>query len=154
MRLAALLLLASCGFAQNYVVTKQTSLSGAAEVITVQQPATGSRQVSFKSAFVDCSVACTVTLERNGTAATATTLAVRNVNPGELAASAVAFSSSNVGTGTVLGTASLVAGGAVIFDLTGINFAQGSVANNNLTIRTSSITGTVDISISFTGKTL
>lgn len=143
-------------FAQEYAVTKTTTLAGAAEVITVQQPATGARQVTFRSFYIDCSVACTISLERNGSAATSTTLAVNNINPGEGAATTTAWSSSNVGTGTVLAKYNINAGGSMTVDLTGIYFNQGNPLGTatNLTIRTSSITGTVDIIVRYWEKAL
>jgi hypothetical protein len=133
-------------FPQSYTVQKTTVLSGAAEVITVQQPNTGSRKVFFQAAYVDCSVACTVTLERSGTAASATTLAVNNINVGEAAAKVTAFSGSNVGTGITLGAYSVNAGGSLVIDLSAVQWNIG-VNTTNLTIRTSSISGTVNILI-------
>ena len=141
-----LFLLSLPAFAQVFVVQKTTILSGAAEVITVQQPATNSRRVEFDRAYVDCSVACTVTLERTGTPATTTTLAPLNINTGETGITVKAFSSSNVGIGTVLSVISLPASGAVVIDLSKIRFEKGT-NTTNLTFRTSSISGTVDIVI-------
>lgn len=139
---------------QTYTVTKQTALSGAAETVTVQQPASGSRQVTFISAYFDCSVACSFTMSVNGTAATATTLAVNNVNPAETAASAKAFSGSNVGSGTTIATYNCTAACSVPIDLTNVTFAQGLGTSTNLTLKSSSITGTVDIIFKFSEKTL
>lgn len=156
MKILSLLLLTLPFLAQaqiSYVVTKQTALSAAAEVITVQQPTTASKQVNFKTAYIDCSVACGLTIERNGTPATTTTLAVGNVNLNETAASSKAFSSSNIGTGTVLATLSIPAGGSIVIDLSTIQFLQGADQGKNLTLRTSSITGTVNIIIGLTEQT-
>lgn len=153
--LFSFLSLSSLAFCQNYVVQKTTVLAAGAEVITVQQPATSARQVTFISAYFDCSVACSFTLERNGTAASSTTLAVRNVNPGETTASTTAWSASNVGTGTVIGGYNCTAACSVSIDLTGIAFPQGgSTTATNLTLRSSSITGTVDIIIKYSEKSL
>lgn len=135
-------------FGQGFVVQKTTSLSGAAEVITVQQPATGSRRVLFNAAYVDCSVACTVTLERSGTPATATALTVNRINAGETAPSVLAFSGSDVGAGTVLSVISLSAGGSTVIDLTAMKWEKGTTTTN-MSLRTSSITGTVHITIQF-----
>jgi hypothetical protein len=141
-----LFLLSLPAFAQVFVIQKTTSLSGAAEVITVQQPTSNSKRVEFDRAYVDCSVACTVTLERTGTPATTTTLAPLNINTGETAISVKAFSSSNVGTGTVLSVISLGAGSSVVIDMSLMRFEKGT-NTTNLTLRTSAITGTVDITI-------
>lgn len=141
--------------AQVYTVRKNTALSSAAEVVTIQQPATLARQVTFISAYFDCSVACSFTLERNGTAATSTTLAVTNVNPEETAASTKAWSGSNVGTGTVIASYNCTAACSVSIDLTGIMFPQnGSTTATNLTLRSSAITGTVDIVFKYSEKSL
>lgn len=133
-----------------YTLPKTTALSSAAEVLTVQQPANGvSRRIRFISAYIDCSVACTVTLERNGTAASSTIQVPAQVNP-QLSTPALAqgFNSSNVGTGTVLSKVSLAANGSVIVDLSNITMV-GADSSQNFTVRTSSISGTVDIMISW-----
>lgn len=135
----------------TYTASKTTALSGAAEVVTVQQAASSARNVQFVSAFVDCTVACTVTIERNGTAATATALTPAPANPDASAAVATAWSGSNVGTGTVITRASIPAGGSLVVDLSRIYFT-GSGAGKNLSVRTNSITGTVDIVITWTEK--
>lgn len=137
-------------FAQTYFIAQKTTvLSGAAEVITIQQPASNSKVVRFISAYIDCSVACTATIERNGTVASSTTLAPVNVNPNEPGGAATAWSSSNVGTGTVLHVSSITAGGYTVFDLNGINMPSNNNTGYNLTLRTSSITGTVHITIKY-----
>lgn len=151
--LSAIFLSSVC-FGQVYVVQKTTVLAAAAEVITIQQPASGARQVTFISAYFDCSAACTFTLERNGTPASTTTLAVRNVNPGETVAATTAFSASNVGTGTVIGSYNCPNSCSVSIDLTGIVFSQVNGTNANLTLRSGSVTGTVDIMLKYSEKTI
>ena len=152
--LFSFLVIAGIAIGQTYVVQKTTVLAAGAEIITVQQPASSARQVTFISAYFDCSVACSFTLERNGTAASSTTLAVRNVNPGETAASTTAWSASNVGTGTVLAGYNCTAACSVAIDLTGVVFAQANGTGTNLTLRSSSITGTVDIIFKYSEKSL
>lgn len=142
-------------FDKTFFVTKTTSLSGAAEVITVQHaapaagpPPTSAKTVQFISAYLYCSVACTVTLERNGTAATTTTLAIAAVNPKNLnvqTTTSTAYSSSNVGTGTVVSTYQIVAGGCISLDMT-LSQLMSNVADN-LTFRTNSITGTFQMQL-------
>lgn len=152
--LLSAILFSSVCFGQVYVVQKTTALTASAEVITVQQPATGARQVNFIAAYFDCSSACSFTLERNGTAASSTSLAVRNVNPGETVAATTAFSASNVGTGTVLGAYNCPNSCSVSIDLTGIVFSQVNGTGANLTLRSNSITATVDITFKYSEKTL
>lgn len=143
----------SC-FGQIYTVRKNTSLTATAEIVTIQQPATGARYVTFISAYFDCSVACSFTLERNGTAASSTTLAVNNINPGETTVATTAWSASNVGTGTVLASYNCTAACSVSIDLTGVVFQQVNGTGTNLTLRSSSITGTVNIIFKYSEKTL
>src|ERR1035437_659413 len=134
------------------VLVKTTSLSGTAEVITLQQNPTKASQmvVRLVAAYVDCSVACTITLERNGTPATTTTLTPVNVNPVERVAVAQGFSASNVGVGSILGSYAIAAAGSLTIDLSSINFTINNNQGSNLTIRTSAISGTVNIIIKFT----
>lgn len=144
-----LFLLAFPCFAQiNYDVVKQTALSGAAEKITVQTPSTSPRLIKFVSAYADCSVACNLTLSLNGTNATTTSLTVNKLDSTTSAATAVAFSSSDVGTGTTIGTYSLPAGGWISLDLSGIIFPPNTTGKN-LTLSTDTISGTVNIIIKF-----
>lgn len=134
----------------RYIAEKETSLSSAAEAVTVQQPTSGAKIVVFEGAWVYCSVACTFTLSQNGTAATTTTLATRRVNKSP-ASTAVAFSSSNVGAGTTLATYSVAAGATYPILLDTVWLDNNNVANN-LTIATSSITGTARITIQYTER--
>lgn len=128
-----------------YTAAKTTSLSAGNEVITLQAPATAAamtKNIQLVGAAVTCSVACTATLERDGTAATTTTLASAALLKSSPAATTAAYSSSNVGTGTVLSSYSIPAAGTLSFDLSAKWLAS---AGENVTIRTSAITGTVYI---------
>lgn len=146
-RLILLLVFTLVAHAQDYSVVKETVLAAAAEVITVQQPASGALTVRLKSAYIDCSVACTITLERNGTVAAGSTITPAPLNAGT--AKVTAWSSSTVGTGTVISKFTLPAGGGVPLDLSGISLI-GNGTGKNFTIRTSSITGTVHVNIKLT----
>jgi hypothetical protein len=125
----------------SFMATRTTTLSGAAEVITIQTATTAPRLLHFRGLAIYCSVACDVTLERDGTAATATSFSIVPINQRYPASVAAAYRSSDVGTGTVLSTYSLTAGGLLPLDLTDKYVYPGE----NLTLRTSSITGTVRI---------
>lgn len=138
------------GTVSTIVVRKQTVLAGAAEVVTVQMPSTvpttGPRAVKFLSAAFDCTVACSFTLERNGSAATTVSLTPLNANPQEPPPITVAFNTSNSAGGSVIGSYNCAAAcPPVPIDLTGIWFNNASVGTQNLTLRSNSITGTVDI---------
>ncbi len=155
-RLLLLLALALPLVAQtpSYTATKTTTLSSAAEAITIQAPgAAGTRPtklITLTGASVNCSVACTVTVERDGTAATTTALTVSPLDYHYPAAQAVAFSASNVGSATAtLASYPIVAGATVLIDLSTKQLLSGG---DNLTIRTNSITGTVVINFAWTEK--
>ncbi len=131
-----------------YVVSHTASLSSTTDKVTVQQPATGARQIRFRGALVSCSTAattpCVLTLAQNGTAATATTLAVTPLNLSPPAAS-TAWSGSNVGTGTVIHVYTLVVGGDYWLDLSQFFLAPG--VNSNISLGFGSLTGSTSIAI-------
>lgn len=143
--------LATPAFADGeYVVTQVCSASGSACVVTVQQPSTPAlaKRVSFHGAAVTCSVDCTFTIERNGTAATATSQPPTGLGTNAPASAATAYINSDVGSGTVISNLAIPAGGTMSLDLSKISL-QGTTTTSNLTIRTNSITGTVRINITF-----
>ena len=134
----------------RYQALKTTSLSGAAETVTVQQIASGTKTIHFEVAWVYCSVACNFTLAQNGTAATSTTLAVSKVGT-QPNATATAWSASNVGTGAYTSNAYQVpAGGTFTIDVSKLVLTRGGGTGQNLTIATNSITGTAEITIQWT----
>lgn len=128
----------------------EATLAGSPAVVTVQQPAANAAStVRFKTASVYCSVACDVTVERSGTAATSTALTPVSVNASMTAAAKTkAFSASNAGVGTVLNKFTIGAGGTMAIDLMPLTLS-GAGTDKNLTFRTSSVTGTVRITIQF-----
>jgi hypothetical protein len=154
---AALIATGAVISAQTYTVQKTSVLAGTTEAITIQQPASGAKNVDLLSAYVDCmnngaSVDTTVTLERNGTAATTTTLATAQVNPQVAVASTVqAFSASNVGAGTVLHVSEFL--GFQVFELSSL-IMRGNGGSQNFTIRIAAITATCHITIKWTERTV
>lgn len=150
--LLALGLIASAASAQNlrinegprFSVYKATTLAGAAEVVTIQQPASDSKKVHFEAVQVYCSVACVIEIERDGTAATGTALTSVALTPYGTA-TATAWHTSDVGNGTTISTFNVTAGQTVTVDLTGVMLAQGGGTGENLTLRSDSITGDIKI---------
>ncbi|MFB3828949.1 MAG: hypothetical protein ACE15B_19440 [Bryobacteraceae bacterium] len=131
-------------FQKIYTAQREATLAGTAEVVTIQQPATTTGNHFFlDEAAVYCSVDCTFTVERSGTAATTTAFTPAPANPGIVAAKATAFHTSNVGASTVIGKYYVAAGGEKVVNLRAIRLRNGT--RDNLTVRTSSITGTVRI---------
>lgn len=151
-RLIALtLFVCSLGLAQTreYVVPYTADLTATAAIVTVQQPASGGAGVvRFSGLYIYCSVACNFTLERTGTAATATAATPVPLNSTTTAARTTAFTASNVGSGTTLGTYSLLASTSKSFDLAGVALFGNGTAKN-FTVRTNAITGTVQVVIQF-----
>lgn len=148
-RLLLLIFFAVGAVAQDYIVLRESALSAAAEAITVQQPTTLARTLRFSAAWVDCSVACTVTISRNGTAASSTALTPVPLNVGSAAAAATGWRSSNVGAGTVIGTFALPAGAGTPVNLSGV-VLTGNGNTKNVTVSVASLTGTVHIMIRWT----
>jgi hypothetical protein len=130
-------------------VDVETSLSGAAEVVTVHRPATGSTRVpGFISAAVYCSVACTFTVERDGSAPTTTTAGTPvKTNSTDGAPTATAWKqTNNVGTANrVLAKNYVIAGTTMVVGLETNSLRPGE----NLTIRTSAMTGTAKVTLNW-----
>ncbi len=127
----------------SFSVYHFVDLAAAASVLTVQQPATGGKRVTFDSATLYCENACVVTLERDGTAAT-TTAAVEvtldeTINT---APTATAFSTSNVGAGTTISVYRLAAGVTFTIDISNIKMS-GNGTTKNISLRTASTTGEI-----------
>lgn len=128
----------------RYSYYKESSLSSAAEVVTIQSKASTSRRILFDGAYVFCSASCTFTVEKGGASATTTAGSVIPINT-SVVTSAVAFHTSNVGEGTALAKYPLAAGEGLPVDLKGVVLPSGAGAARNLTIRTSSMSGTVRV---------
>lgn len=132
----------------SYSVAVVATETSTASVVTIQGNQTAGvrliKTILFKGFDVTCSAACTVSLERDGTAATATAATIVQLNGEYAASTANAYSASNVGSGTVLAQYSLTAGGQIAINLAGKQLYSGT---ENLTIRTSAITGTVNTNI-------
>ncbi len=135
----------------RYITYKQTD-SATSEKITIQQVTGGkSNTVHFDKAVIQCSdsAGCVVTLSQNGTAATTTALSIIPVNlsPGSRS---VAFSGSNVGTGTVLGTYTLSAAGMLVLDISQLYLSRNAGGSNNLTIGITGASQTFKVQVNHT----
>jgi hypothetical protein len=128
----------------NYTASDTATPSAAAEVSTLQVPGSGQPSVAIRACGVSISstVALSFTLERTGTVASTTSLTPASVNRQAPSPVVTAFKQSNVGSGTVIAAYQLAAGGTISLDLTKEMLQQGG---DNVTIRTNSITGTVNI---------
>lgn len=134
--------------------------SGGNSTLTIQQPATGSRQINFMTGIVTCDTQpFTVSQAQNGSAASATTGTAVALIPLQVTGSGAAvtatanvFTSSNVGGGTAVASVLPFAAGSVtVLDLSMRTWAAGaSATTNNYSIKLtntgpSSCTGAVTI---------
>ena len=137
---------------QGYVTSSRyqanhTATSATSDVVTVQQVAGGTKTVFFERAWVYCSAACSFTLEQNGTAATATALAISQLNQSPPSAVS-AYRGSNVGTGVYVSNPYQVAAGATyLLDLSYIFLNQTGGTATNMSIRVASASGTIETTI-------
>lgn len=159
MKTLTLLLAALLTFAQSYdpqtdpfqiryQANRDSSLSGAAETITIQ--GTGSADaVYFEDVDIYCSADTVITFKRNGTAATGTALTLtgpvgtRSGNPPN------AYRSSNVGSGTTLKNYTLKADSTLHFSLRDWYIPANAPSTVNYSIGTDSITATCRFHITF-----
>lgn len=130
----------------HYLATASTT------ALTIQQPATGARQITFGDTFnqiagatISCAAAQTATISWNGTAATSTAGAELKL-PGTVNASgATIWTGSNVGGGTPGPVYQIAANQNVPLSLTWFQlFTAGT--GTNLTITT---TGTCQITLAY-----
>jgi hypothetical protein len=136
--LLAVTVLAPAG--EIYQYTKTTGLSATAESVTLHLPSSASGvQAVIKSASVYCSVACTITIERDGSAPTTTAATAVRLNRYSQPAAVTPYYSSDVGAGTGLSSFRLAAGALLPLDFGGKVLQPG----DNLTLTTDAITGTV-----------
>jgi hypothetical protein len=127
--LAGLSLLAQAPLRWTY--TAGYTVTGTAAKLTLQTPSTGlTRTVRPQTASVVCAAACTITLSRNGTVATATAgTALKNRTAAPNAQTQV-FTASDSSGGTSYPSYPMPAGGSVVLDLNDMEL----LANERLTI--------------------
>lgn len=133
-----------------YEIFQEASLSSAVQKITLQQVASGTRDITIVSASMWCDVDTTFTLSVNGTAATATSGTVKKLNAWQQSATAAVWTSSNVGSGTTLRTYPFSAGAGII----STSFYKMVIPRNfgttgNVTLSTTSITGNCKMSLTW-----
>ena len=131
----------------HYIATATTT------ALTVQQPATNARQITFGDsnvvgASVYCASAQTATISWGGAAATATAGTEIKLPGTQQPSGATIWTASNVGAGTTGPVYNVIAGTTFAIDLTWFQFGtQGT--SQNLTITT---TGSCTITFAYTAK--
>jgi hypothetical protein len=129
-----------------YTVFDSIALTSAAETLTVQQVINGTTDIQLVEASMWCSVNTTFTLLINGTAATTTTLVPTTLNTWSLGPKAKAFKSSNVGSGTTVRTYPFTGGASeIVIDLSNILILRSAGTMGNISLKTSSVTGTCNL---------
>jgi hypothetical protein len=151
---AGVFLAAACIFAQTpvqianpclqqacFFATQSATVGSAGTItLTVQQPASGARSVTFLAAVGQCATQTfTVDQAQNGTAATATAgtavalVPIQTINGGTtpVAAASKVFTSSNVGGGTAISpTLTYPSGSIAVVDLSQRTVTIGGTGNN------------------------
>lgn len=143
-----LILLALCcfsAFAQDHYITSANTTA-----LTVQQPATNARQITFgdanvAGASVYCAANQTATISWTGTAATSTAGSEVLLPGTQLPSGMTIWTASNVGSGTTGPVYNVIAGTTFSIDLTWFRFGRQGTTQN-LTIKTS---GTCTITFAY-----
>lgn len=149
---------AGSAFAQldTYTVSYSATLSAATTAISIQLPTTGSYQVEVVEATAQCSAACPIRLERNGTAAAANGSTINSVSPVavnpettppelQAAPNANAFSGSGIPIGTAVTPTWIIPAGAIL-PFGGGRVLSGSGGGTNYIMRIpTSYTGDVTL---------
>lgn len=138
---------------EDLVFTVQSNIneSTAASAVTVSSNGNNNRQVKFLRAFLSCSVACSFTLERGGTAPTTTAATINQVNPTNpqvQSSQMFAWTASNVGSDTnTLLSLNLAAGIPYVLNLEEMGLMIGAGIKDTVTIKSQAVSGNVGISI-------
>lgn len=136
----------TCAAQDSYNVIDERTLSAASGAITIQAKATGGSNAKPQWVSLQCSVACSVYLEKNGTAATTTALTPVAVNDDDTTVAKFdAFHTSNVGAGTkISATYDLAASQILTLDLAGLVIKRNN-NTKNITIRIGTMTGSYKV---------
>ena len=129
-----------------YQASASLSLSGTGGSITIQLPVKSGSRVYLQQAVLKCSVACTVTQERNGSAASATATTPVSLTGGATPAATLYGGSGTTG-GAALTSLTLGAGQQIPLDMTFTAFSRNNDNVQNHTWRVSSITGTFEVGV-------
>jgi hypothetical protein len=151
------LLVAVCVLAQTapspttrvYSAFYAATPTGGETVLTIQQPATGARDIRFLAASVYCSVACTASLEMNGSAASSATTTATKLDSRAPAAASVIYAASNSTGGTVINQYEIAAGSQVAVEGIGLVMGANVASKQNISIRISAISGSANIWIAW-----
>jgi hypothetical protein len=144
----------------DYGATCTGTLTGAGTSCTIQIAASNTRWVIIRSAFVQCTAGCVVTQERDGAAASATSVTKRKTNPNATwvaASTANIYQDSNVGVGTPVGPTSITVGSSPSYlsiPGKGLVLEKGSLIAQNYTIKLAAGSGTYTISFDYEERTV
>ena len=134
----------------NYVLYQEASLSTAVQKLTLQQISSGTRDIILDHATVWCSADATFTISKSGTAATATSATPTKLNSWQDAATAIGYTSSDVGSGTTIKKVAFKQNAPEFtIDLAHMRIPKNAGTTGNITLNTDSITATCRIAIYF-----
>lgn len=135
-----------------FATVSGTVTSSGTSKLTIQQPASGGKQITYNAAIVQCpGQSFSIDQSQNGTGATTTAgTAVALIPNSGATASAKVFTASNVGGGTAVGpTLTYTSGGPQVVDLSQRTTGLSGIANNYTVTLTNtgagSCTGVVSI---------
>lgn len=124
----------------------RSSLSGTASVLTIEHPTGNNENDKIVSAYLYCSVACTVSLERGGTVPTATAGTVNSMNTKITGATTnVTVWTGSTSTGGVVENTYDLNASFISLDASLFQFSANT--EDNVTLRSSSVTGVVALQL-------
>lgn len=125
---------------RKYYYQETFSLSGEVFSVTVQQPSTSPRPIQFTGAQVRCTAEVTVTLEKNGTAASNTATTSQVLDGRARSSTSVVYTDSDVGDGTDIVVDKAVANELLVFTGSGLYIPASVGTQGNFTLKSNSIT--------------
>jgi hypothetical protein len=139
-------------FEDNFSITKTSSPSGAAEVVTLVHPATASKSARLVGMYIYSAVLTTFSLERAGVFTSSTAITIVNNNPANPNTTASQCSAGYGASVTTVNTINTWTIGITppdgqYVDLTPFNIQMSGGIADNITVRTSSITGSLTIAL-------
>jgi hypothetical protein len=133
----------------KFTAFRESTKSAAAEVITVQLPKDSVKRAEFLDISIWSSATIDVTIEINGSAATATSFQPYPLNNRSAGAVATPYHGSNSTAGQVIDKFTLDSGSTLWLDISDIVLSNGMTTPQNIVIRTTAFTGTARFKVTW-----
>lgn len=91
------------------VYSREYEVTGTAAAVTVQQPASAARALELRGVYFSCSLACTVTVQKNGTITGGSTVAAVSLDERGAASVSAVKTDATVASGTSVFTDDIAA---------------------------------------------